>query len=223
VRAIVQGPRTEQGVQISNGFPIAGLSPEWDTWITGPNGLQGKMSTEFYRWMVFHDGSWSLDRFNLDHDWKVGKARLAAQINADNPDLRAFVRRGGKLILYQGWADAAMSPENTINFYEAVRKRLGPAAADHARLFMAPGMNHCIRGDGPNVFDAVSTLDKWVEGGPAPEQIIATKYENDLAVLLGSTSKVKRTRPLCAWPTLAQWDGRGSSDDAASFTCVQPK
>jgi feruloyl esterase len=173
--------------------------------------------------MVFHDGSWSLDRFNLDHDWKVGKARLAAQINADNPDLRAFVRRGGKLILYQGWADAAMSPENTINFYEAVRKRLGPAAADHARLFMAPGMNHCIRGDGPNVFDAVSTLDKWVEGGPAPEQIIATKYENDLAVLLGSTSKVKRTRPLCAWPTLAQWDGRGSSDDAASFTCVQPK
>jgi feruloyl esterase len=149
-------------VQISNGFPIAGLSPEWDTWIKGPNGLQDKMSTEFYRWMVFHDGSWNLDRFNLDHDWKVGKARLAAQINADNPDLRAFVRRGGKLILYQGWADAAMSPENTINFYEAVRKRLGPAAADHAR-------------------------------------------------------------PLCAWPTLAQWDGRGSSDDAASFTCVQPK
>jgi len=90
------------------------------------------------------------------------------------------------------------------------------------RLFMVPGMSHCLAGPGPNVFDALGTLDKWRQGGPAPEQMTATKFDNDLFAYLGFPAKQVRTRPLCAYPRVARWKGSGSTDDAANFSCVAP-
>ena len=81
------------------------------------------------------------------------------------------------------------------------------------RLFMVPGMGHCRGGPGADRFDALSALERWVEQGEAPEQIIASKIVN---------GEIVRTQPLCAFPKLAKWDGSGDTTDAASFSCVVP-
>ena len=121
---------------------------------------------------------------------------------------------------------------NTINYFESVRAELGQREADSfVRLFMAPGMQHCAGGPGPNSFgifvtsaqsdpqhDLTLALERWVEQGVAPDQIIATKRETS-----DPKSPVIRTRPLCAYPQVARYKGSGSTDEAANFTCVTEK
>ena len=140
-------------------------------------------------------------------------------IDSDNPDLRPFLKQGGKLILYHGWNDAALPPQNTIAYYQAMTKVAG-ALGGQTRLFMAPGMGHCLGGQGPNRFDMVSELDRWFESGSAPEHFIATKPENMFAALAGWPTETLQSRPLCAWPKRARWNGTGSTDEAANFACV---
>jgi len=233
VRAIYQGPRTRQGSQVSSGFSFGGEYEEgWGLWITGPTvpviGTlksvtgQSLLSTDFFRWMVFGDPDWKREQIDLDRDWPIARERLAATINSDELDLTGFFKRENKLLLYHGWADAALPPQNTINYYDKLRARHGEPASQRVRLFMAPGMAHCGSGPGPNVFDALGALDQWVEGGPPPETIIASKHDNDQAAALGLPAKVLRTRPLCAWPKVARWNGKGSSDAAENFSCVEP-
>jgi feruloyl esterase len=110
---------------------------------------------------------------------------------------------------------------STVRYYQAVRGRMSPAGADSfSRLFMVPGMGHCLGGPGPNSFDAISLLEAWTEKGQAPEQMVAYKYDNDLATFLDMPPGAPvRSRPLCAWPKTARWTGTGSSDDAANWRC----
>lgn len=194
----------------------------WDVWLTGPKAQHGVFATEFFRYLVYSDPNWQPARFDLTRDYAAAKARMAPILDSDNPDLTSFIRRGGKLILYHGWNDAAIPPENTIQYYQAVLKRT-PGAAQSVRLFMVPGMSHCLGGPGASIFDALTTLDAWRQGGAAPETMVATKYDNDLFAYLGLPAKPVRTRPLCAYPKVAKWTGSGSTDEAASFTCVAPK
>lgn len=193
----------------------------WDLWLTGPKAQHGIFATEFFRYMVYSNAGWSPASFNLDRDYAAAN-RLGPILNSDNPDIGAFLKRGGKLILYHGWNDAAIAPGNTIDFYKAVVKRQPAAAASSVRLFMIPGMSHCLAGPGPNVLDTLSSLDAWRQGGAAPASIVATKYDNDLFGYLGFPAKVVRTRPVCAYPQVARWTGKGSTDEAANFTCVAP-
>jgi len=196
------------------------VSGTWDTWLTGPKAQHGIFATEFFRYMVYSNADWQPSAFSLARDYAAAR-RLAPILDSDNPDISAFLKRGGKLILYHGWNDAAIAPENTIAYYQSVLKRQADAAGS-VRLFMVPGMSHCLAGPGPNVFDALGTLDQWRQGGAAPESMIATKYDNDLFGYLGFPSKPVRTRPLCAYPKVARWNGKGPSDDAINFTCVAP-
>jgi feruloyl esterase len=78
---------------------------------------------------------------------------------------------------------------------------------------MAPGMGHCGGGDGPNTFDKIGALDRWVEEGKAPDSLIASHLTG---------GKTDRTRPLCPYPQVAQYKGSGSIDEAANFTCKLP-
>src|SRR5208283_5603629 len=124
--------------------------------------------------------------------------------------LRHFRGRGGKLILYQGWSDPAVPALNTIDYYKAVVTKMGQGHTDSfLRLFMVPGMEHCAGGPGPNYFgqngnakeddaehNIYAAIERWVEKGVAPAQIVATKYANDLKPGEG----VKMTRPLCPYP-----------------------
>jgi feruloyl esterase len=145
--------------------------------------------------------------------------------------LKKFQARGGKLILYHGWSDAAIPGQNAIDYYQTVVKKMGAGeSAGFVRLYMVPGMQHCGGGSGPNVFgqggvakgdansNIAAALERWVEQGVAPDAIIATKYKSGA----NASSEVERTRPLCVFPKVAKYKGSGSTDDAANFECVAP-
>lgn len=129
-------------------------------------------------------------------------------LNARNPDLSAFKRGGGKMLTYFGWADPALNPLMGVGYYEAAT-RATPDLADAYRLFMAPGMQHCGGGDGPNVLDPVTVVVDWVEAGRAPALLLAVQRRPD-----GS----ERSRPLCPYPQVARYAG-GDPDKAESFAC----
>ncbi len=134
-------------------------------------------------------------------------------LNATDPDLSEFRERGGKAIMYSGWADPAVWAESVTDYYEEVVKATGGKASTDAffRLFMAPGMYHCRGGPGPNFFDTLTALEDWVERGIAPDRIIASHRTAD--------GTVDRTRPLCPYPEVAVYNGAGSIDDARYFHC----
>jgi len=166
-------------------------------------------------WMfryLHNDMNWDWRSFDLDKETSLVDEKLGF-INAIAPDLSKFKDRGGKLLLYHGWNDPLIAPENTVDYYSKVLSKMGTNQSDWLRLFMAPGMNHCGGGDGPNAFDAITALEKWRENGEPPNRIIA-------AHTLGG--KVDRTRPLCPYPQVAKYKGDGSIDDASNFECKAP-
>jgi hypothetical protein len=160
----------------------------------------------------------SLTYAAFEQGFKLSEARWHGVIGTDDPDLSAFKRHGGKIIITHGWADQLIFPMGSINYYERVRHdehNGGPRRVpDFARLFMAPGMAHCGGGAGPNVFDAFGAVVNWRETGAAPDRIIASLVQNGQTV---------ETRPLCAYPKVAKYIGMGSTDDATNFVCVEER
>jgi feruloyl esterase len=133
--------------------------------------------------------------------------------DAKNPDLSKFRKRGGKLIMTYGWADAILQPMMGVNYYEQALAYNGPGTTDFFRLFMVPGMAHCSGGIGPDRFDPMTAVINWVEKGKAPDLLVASRVVDN---------KVVRTRPLCPYPQVARHTGAGGIDDAAAFRCVAP-
>jgi Tannase and feruloyl esterase len=226
---LYSGAHTTAGEQVFPGYSPGGEAepPGWQPWITGPapaKSLMYAFATQFFKNMVFNDPAWDFHTFDIDRDTKTADKKRAQDLNANDPDLSSFQAHGGKLILYHGWSDAAIAPTATVNYYRAVMKKLGAAQTNEfVRLFMVPGLEHCTGGAGPDRFgqDGVasgdpqhnigSALEQWVEGGPAPSQIIAAKREKD--------GSVTRTRPICAYPAIGHYKGSGSTDAAENFTC----
>jgi feruloyl esterase len=157
--------------------------------------------------------NWKGPAFDWDKDATMVINELSPLLDDADPDLSAFRKRGGKLLLYTGWADPLIPAADLVNYYEGMQKKMGGAGAtgEFARLFMVPGMGHCSGGTSPNRFDALGALEPWIEKGTAPQNMIAAQ------VVQGET---KRTRPLCAYPQVAKWNGTGSPDEAANFSCV---
>jgi feruloyl esterase len=163
------------------------------------------------RYVVYQDPKWDWRTFDFDKDNDRFERPEYLIMNATDPHIEKFVGHGGKLLMYHGWADQNVSPYNTVDYFQRVREALGPAKADASvRLFMAPGMAHCGGGAGPNTFDKIGVLDRWVEDGKPPASIVASH---------SAGGKVDRTRPLCPYPQMAVYKGSGSIDDAANFTC----
>jgi feruloyl esterase len=213
LRKLYAGPMLRDGKLVIHGPALGSerIPGGWTEWVTTPK--LAFVGQEFYRWMVYDDPAWMVENFDLDRDYPAARAHIASVINADNADLRAFAQRGGKLIMYQGWNDPVITPRETIKFYEEVRQHLGAAADDHVRLFMVPGMGHCGGGPGATSFDMQPELERWVERGQAPERVIAVNPE----------SAQPFSRPLCVWPKTAHYNGSGSTNDAANFTCKAPR
>jgi feruloyl esterase len=236
LRKIYAGPKNSKGQQISPGFSPGGEAGPggWSAWVTGSapgTSLQYGFGTNFFTNMVFNDPAWDFRSFNFDTGVKLADDKQSANLNATDPNLKAFKARGGKLILYHGWSDAAIPPLSAINYYGSVVSAMGPRDAPlFVRLYMVPGMQHCGGGPGPSVFGQFGpspapidpqrnlfvALEQWVEKGVAPERIIATKFKNDRNPAEG----VQMTRPLCPYPQVAQYKGAGDTNDEASFTCV---
>jgi feruloyl esterase len=169
-------------------------------------------AVDYFKHIVFKSPSWNPDALNFGAD--VAEAYPAANqiFDANDPRLSAFTVRGGKLLMYQGWAEPGIPPGHVVDYYAKVKAQTA-GAEGAVRLFMVPGMGHCGGGDGASTFDMVAALDKWVETGTTPEQIPASRVRG---------GKVDRTRPLCAYPKYARYSGSGSMDDAANFSCVAP-
>ena len=233
LKTIYRGLTSKKGEPIFPGLSPGGEAERggWADWITGEapeKSLMYTFGTQFFKNMVFSNPDWLFRSFDPDRDVKIADERMARFLNATEPDLSAFQKRGGKLILYHGWSDAAIPAVSTIKYYESVISKMGAAPSSaFIRLYMVPGMEHCGGGAGPNSFgqglktsgdrfhNIDAALEAWVEQGMAPDRIIATKYE----INTDAKSPIARTRPLCAWPEVAQYKGSGSSDEAASFLC----
>jgi feruloyl esterase len=156
--------------------------------------------------------NWKGPGYDWDTDASKVISELSPLLDDADPDLNAFRKRGGKLLLYTGWADPLIPAADLVNYYEGMQKKMGGASAtaEFARLFMVPGMGHCAGGTSPNRFDALSALEPWVEKGTAPDKMIASQVAQGATV---------RTRPLCPHPQVAAYKGTGSTDDAANFVC----
>ncbi len=204
----------------------------WKDWVTGPE--FGKASgtayaTGFFQDMVFEDPHWDYHTANIDDATAAADKKLSPVLNSTDPDLKAFKARGGKLILYHGWLDPAISPLNTIDYYNSVVSKMGRSSTDEfVRLYMVPGMQHCAGGPGAFMFgqlgiatardpehNVFSALERWTEKGAAPGTIVATKLRDDR----DSSKGVLMTRPLCPYPQTAVFKRGSNPTDANSFAC----
>jgi feruloyl esterase len=196
---------------------IAGLQPGSELGWTDLGWSASARATglDQFRFLVLKDPRWTVEQFNFERDIVRADDADNNTINALDPDLGAFIARGGRLIQYHGWSDPQISPGNSVEYYQRVVEKLGGASRVHGayRLFMAPGMAHCGGGDGPNTFDMLGALEQWVEQGKAPDQITAARSKG---------GAVDRTRPLCPFPQVTKYTGAGSTDEAANFVCKAP-
>jgi len=233
---IYAGPRTRDAKRIARGFPPGGETGEggWGLWITGDapgRSLQATFASQFGANMVFDSPDWDLRTFDFDRDVKVAEDKTGKVLNATDPDLDAFRRRGGKLVVFHGWNDAALSAEESVDYFDAVRARMGADVADSfARLYLVPGLHHCFGGPGASncggltvpladaEHDLSAALERWVEDGVAPGMVIATKPKEALNPAAGAPL----VRPLCPYPRAAAFKGSASPDDPSAYPCDGP-
>jgi feruloyl esterase len=163
-----------------------------------------------FHWTFGPDWPWQ--SFDFDKNVATVDGKLANAVNATNPDLAPFRALGHKLIVYHGWDDWLVPPEETVLYSQqvfAAQRAGGKDPSDFYRLFMVPGMAHCSGGPGLSTIDALPALEAWVEGGTAPQQIVAHRKEGDA---------IKMSRPVCPYPETAHYTS-GNPNQAESFTC----
>jgi feruloyl esterase len=186
-----------------------GSELQW-TILAGKN--PADVAADTFKYVMFKDPNWDAMKLDFSKDVEMADKIDGGLNNATNPDLSKFFGHKGKLLMYHGWNDQLIAPENSINYYSSVAKKLGGVSKidQSMRLFMAPGMTHCNGGEGPSSFDAVTLMEQWVEQGKAPEKMIASH---------STAGQVDRTRPLCTYPQVAVYNGSGSTNEAGNFSC----
>lgn len=150
------------------------------------------------------------------------ESALSFMLPPDYGKLPVLRNRGAKLMVYHGTADPIFSSDDTVQWYDTLRRNHGDAA-DFARLYLVPGMNHCSGGPATEQFDMLSSLVAWVEKGQAPDRVIASARgagnAGGINADLPATWSPTRTRPLCPHPLAAHYNGSGDMESAASFSC----
>jgi feruloyl esterase len=193
-----------------------GHSPGFESaWrIPTPGAAINPLFADMPRYIARQNANWDVMSFDLDADLALA-IKNAGVIEANDPDLAKFKARGGKLLLYHGWADPGPAPENTVTYYQNVVQKLGGGKQDDwMRLFLLPGVGHCGGGVGPDQADFLGAMERWREGGEAPAQIIASRN--------AGRGGEPMTRPLCPYPQVAKYSGSGSTNDAKNFVCSAP-
>lgn len=234
LKKLYEGAHDSTGKQIFPGFMPGAEDGDggWPLWITGPGpgkALLFAFGNGYFADMVYGKADWDYKKANLEEAVAASDEKYSNVLNSTQTDMKAFQARGGKLIIYHGWEDPAISALNSISYYSSVVSKMGrPASDSFLRLYMVPGMQHCSSGPGPDEFGEFGisqkndaqhnmyvALEEWVEKGTAPGPVIASKHEGT-----GPMEKVTMTRPLCAYPQAAKYKGSGDPNDAANFVCV---
>ena len=161
--------------------------------------------------MILDDPQWDYRSVDFDRHVAAADRSAIARVNASNPDVSAYLQRGGKLILSGGWNNALVPAGAVLDYYKNVETTVGIAdTRQGVRLYMVPGMIECNGGPGTDTFDLLGAMRRWVEKGQAPNDVPASRVEH---------GRVVRTRPLCPFPQVATYRGSGSTDEASNFVC----
>jgi feruloyl esterase len=217
VKTIYSAARTSKGELIFPGYAFggeAGYNLMRAVTAIGPNAqtpenpAPGDLQLGTYRYLAHQDAKWDWKTFNINSDPALAK-KMGGFIDAVETDMSKFKNRGGKLLLFHGWADPAIQPEHSVNYYNSVLAKMGKNQDNWLELFMVPGMGHCGGGNGPNQIDWMGTLETWREKGETPKTIIGK----------GKIGETPMTRPLCPHPQVATYKGSGDTNDAANFVC----
>lgn len=218
IAAVYNGPRNSSG-SIYPGFPFGGESAAaaWQGWITGPSprlmeaygepSSQFAFATQGFKYLVFQDPEFDYSTYDFDN-YGRDAAHLTGFLDATNTDLSGLKEAGGKLLLWHGWSDAALTAHGSINYFEQAERR-DPSVRGYFRFYLMPGVFHCAGGPGPDRVDWLAAIERWVERGEAPSELLATKVES---------GRVAKTRPLCLYPERAEFQG-GDPNEAGSYAC----
>jgi feruloyl esterase len=215
VKAIYEGRKDPRNGKVV----LPGLSPGgealnggWQAWLTGPTqdkngGAAGYLfASNAFKYFAFQNPDYDFLKMDLGAEYDRAEAIMSPMIDSDSPNLKAFKARGGKLIQYHGWNDAAIPARSSIVYYEDVSRTMGDTSSFY-RMYLVPGMLHCGGGAGPGNVDWLATLDAWVVGGTAPASLTATALGGGIGA----------SQLLCPYPGVARSDGKGG------WSCAAPK
>ena len=208
-RMIYAPVRDASGREISTGLE-PGSEMHWGS-VSGET--PHSMYNDLLRFIVFKDPKWDYRTLDVTKHLELARKADSGVLAATSTDLKPFVSRGGKLLIYHGWEDQNIPPRSSVEYYTTLRSTMGPQVESAVKLYMVPGMGHCGGGSGPNEFDMLAALEQWREYGRAPGAITASRVEE---------GRVTRTRPLCPYPQVAKYKGTGSIDTAETFACAEP-
>jgi feruloyl esterase len=203
--------------EIYPGFPLGGENESggWQAWITGPNegtmalnfpSLHFGFGTEIFKYLVFQDPTWNYSSYDFSN-FSTTTQYASSYLDATSTNYGEFKQRGGKMIIYHGWNDPALSAFATINHYKAAEKEDGEIR-EYIRLFLLPGVLHCGRGPGPSQVDWIELVRNWVEKGIAPDRVVLSKTVDE---------KISMTRPVFPYPNKAIYNGKGDPNIESSF------
>jgi feruloyl esterase len=215
-RAFYDGRRDRSGKVVFPGYSpgAEALNGSWNAWITGPTPETNQkaagpsFSSNAFKYFGFSDPNFDYLKMDMGAQFEGARKKMAAVLDAPDPNLSAFKKHNGKLIQYHGWNDPAIPPRSSVAYYEDVRKTMGDTS-DFYRMYMVPGMLHCGGGVGPSNVDWVAALDAWVTAGKAPADLTAVAGQGQAPG--GPPSQV-----LCPYPGVARKTGE-------TWACATPK
>ena len=216
---VYQGPRNPRtGEEIYPGL-VRGSERGWGGHTAGPSIFA--TADQFFKFMVYNDPTWDYRTFNFDSDLAYTDAHFSPLIDAIDPDLSAFRKSGGKILFTHLWSSTTHAATRSIEYYEQVASSMHGGRNDRGnsfgetqeffRLFMVPSASGS---KGPDTFDSLPYLERWIEQGIPPKSILASHKTGGV---------VDRTRPVCPYPERAVYKGSGSTDEAANFRCRRPR
>jgi len=196
------------------GFPYGAENEEgsWDAWIAGTNpnvttpSLHYMFGVDMFKYLVFNNPEWDYSKY--DFSTFFDDTRYAsAYLDATQTDYTEFKKRKGKMIMYHGWNDPALSAFETIKHYEEAEQK-DKNIQSYIRLFLLPGVLHCSGGPGPDDIDRLKLIRDWVENDKAPERLVLSKKEKN---------KIVMSRPVFPYPKVAVYSGKGDTNLEKNF------